>query len=265
MGFFYFFLGLGGLLLLTLILTLKQHFERRARLPFVADETLFSPSQGLFLGVLEQAMGHGYRVFGRVRVAEVIGLQPRLDRDSRRRAYALLGDRQFDFLVCAAGTGAIVCAVNLEPRSRLGRWSTRDPLEQICAAAGLPFVRVREADDYVVAEVARRLREAIQALRPPVEKSMEPPRPAPGEAQYSLSEVAVEDEREPRLTPVHVRSGVVMPTSEVPPRPPTPPVESAPRRDPTLVMSGDLDLGPAFHIDDSLIVEDERPAWGRRS
>lgn len=265
MGHFYFLLGLGGLLLLALTLNLLRSFGRRTRLPFVADETLFSPSQLVFLGVLERALGPDCRVFGRVRVAEVIGLRPRLDRAARRRAYAQLGDRQFDFLVCVAGTGAILCAVNLEPRPRLGPWSGRDPLEPICAAAGLPLVRVREADDYAVAEVARRIRSAIQSLRPPPQPAAPPPPRVPTEARYSLSEVTLEDEREPRLRPVRPRPAAVRPAPDPSPRPPAPPAGPATRREPTLAVAGDLDQGPVFRIGGSLNLEDDRPGRGRRS
>ena len=262
MGHLYFLLGLGGLLILALTLSLLRRFGRRTRQPFIADETLFSPPQLRFLGVLERAMGPHCRVFGRVRVAEVIGVRPRLDRDTRRRAYAQLGDRQFDFLVCDAETISILCAVNLEPRSRLRPWSRRDPLEPICAAAGLPFVRVREADDYAVTDVARRIQDAIQALRPPVQQTAAPPPPRPQvEVSYTLSEVALEDEREPRLRPVPPHPAVAGPAAESLP----PATAAARRREPTLAVAGDLDLGPTFRIGGNLNLEEERPARGRRT
>lgn len=261
MGHFYFLLGLGVLLLLALTLSLLKHFGRRTRQPFVVDETLFSPSQLLLLGVLERAVGPHSRVFGRVRAVEVIGLRPRLDRATRRRAYAQLGDRQFDFLICTAETGAILCAVNLEPRSRFGRWSGRDPLEPICAAAGLPFVRVGEANDYAVNEVARLIRTAIQALRPAIQETAAPPGRTSDEASYTLSEVALEDEREPRLRPSRTSPPVVRPTSKQVLQP----IEPATRREPTLAVAGDLDLGPAFRIGSSFDLEDDRSERGRRS
>jgi hypothetical protein len=259
-GFFYFLLGLGGLLILSLVLSLRRRFGRRGRLPFVVDEALFSPSQRDFMAVLERAIGQDYRVFGRVRAAEVIGLRPRLDRATRRRAYALIGDRQFDFLICAATTGSIVCAVNLAPRSRLGRPPSRNTLDRICTAAGLPFVCLREADSYREAEVARCVQEAIHVLRPPVRPVAEALRQPPGEARYSLMEVTIDDAREPRLIPSRVRSDPPAPaTGLVSPMPHVAPAESVPRREPTLAVPGDLDLGPAFHIDGGMELEEDRP------
>lgn len=278
MGHFYFLLGLAGLLLLALILSLHRRFGRRARWPYVADEVLFSPPQRAFLAVLERALGSDYRVYGRVRVAEVIGLRRRLDRAARRRAYARLGERQFDFLVCRAGSGAIACAVNLLPRARLGRGLRPDTLERVCLAAGLPFVRLREADDYVEAELAQRVHAAMAAmaaLRPPAQPSVErgqPARPAPPDVHHSLSEVSVEDAREPRLRPVRAHPRAAPPAAPAP-TPATSPAVSpavpaaaapAPRIEPTLTAAGDLDPGPAFHIDEGLEHEDDRSLRRRR-
>lgn len=288
MGHFYFLLVLGGLLLLAFALHLQRRFGRRARLPFVADQTLFTPPQWAFLAVLEPALGPEYRVYGRVRVAEVIGLRPRLDRAVRRRAWARLGDRQFDFLVCVAATGAIACAVNLAPRSRLGRPPPRDSLDRICAVAGLPLVRWREADDYPPGEVRQRLCEAIEARRagplpapvPTAAPTTTPTlTPAPARSVAALprrattpsgvSAVLLEDAREPRLRPppVRPRAAVTAATPAPPPAPaalavvaaPAVPAESAalpasqaPRIEPTLAGHGDLDPGPEFHIDGAL-------------
>jgi len=285
-GHFYFLLGLGGLLLLAFGLHLHRRFGRRARLPFVLDEALFTPSQRAFLAVLERALGADFRVYGRVRVAEVIALRPRLDRAARRRAWALLGDRQFDFLVCAAATGAIVGAVNLAPRSRRGRPPPRDALDRICAAAGLPFVRVREADDYAAAGLTERLFAVMQTSARPVPASPVPVLGAPPRREappdlHTLSEVVLEDAREPRLRCVAARpraptpAAVRVPAVTVVPVLPTAPVAPAvlpapqpPRREPTLAGSGDLDPGPAFQVNGGLDDEDgqdDRPvrAWRR--
>jgi hypothetical protein len=288
-GHFYFLLGLGGLLLLAFGLHLHRRFGRRGRLPFVLDQALFTPPQRAFLAVLERALGADFRVYGRVRVAEVIALRPRLDRAARRRAWALLGDRQFDFLICAAATGAIVGAVNLAPRSRRGRPPPRDALDRICAAAGLPFVRVREADDYAAAGLTDRLVQAMQPQDQPVPappvpgpvRSAPPPRREAAPDLHTLSEVVVEDAREPRLrsvaarprapTPTAVRVAAVAVVPVLPAAPAAPavlPATQPPRREPTLAGPGDLDPGPAFQVNGGLEEEDDqdgRPAraWRR--
>lgn len=165
MGHFYVLLGLFILLAALATWRLVQGLRRGRRLPYVADPVLFSPEQRRFLEVLERAVGKGYRVYGMVRVADVVGLRPKLDRRSRQRAYERLGDRRFDFLVCTQSNTAIACAVNLAPKSRLRSRAPRDGLDRVCAAAGLPFVRFRESDAYSVLEIEERVFGAMHAVR----------------------------------------------------------------------------------------------------
>jgi hypothetical protein len=267
LGYFYVLLGLGLLVLLAFLLSLRKRLGRRYRLPYVVDEALFPPAQRAFLVVLERAVGRDYRVYGRVRAVDVIGLRrrPRLDRRSRRRALERLWNWHFDFLICSPQTGAILCAVNLAPRSRLRRGPPRNALDQICAAAELPFVRFSEADTYRVAEIAPPIFAAMASRRPPAAKVEVPALPAevPGELQevlQGLSNVMVADGRPARVTSLSVvaTSGerAVQSVSSVPAAPA--------RREPTLVGDGDVDLGPAFHIDGDL-EDDDRPVRVRRS
>lgn len=163
MGHFYFLLALAILVLAAFLLSLRSSLRRQFGLPYVVDETLFTPAQRAFKAALERAVGKDYVVYGRVRVADVVGLRPRLSRRDRERALDRLGERLFDFLVCRRDTMAIHCAVNLAPRSRLRRQPGRDVLNRICAAAGLPFVRFRETDVYSVVEIEEAVFAAVQA------------------------------------------------------------------------------------------------------
>jgi hypothetical protein len=250
---FYFLLGLAALVLVAFVFSLRRSLARRHRLPYVADDALFTPDQLAFLAVLERAVGDGYRVYGKVRAAEVIGVSRRADRRSRERAYARINDRSFDFLVCTAETGAIGCAVNLAPRSRFRKRPPRDALAGVCAAARLPFVQFRESDIYSVVDIEEQVFAAMHAVR--IDPKAEvPPRRETQAALNGLSEVIGEDDREPRLTPVPMRED----RRAEPPRfvPKTvkaaPQVEERPRTEPRLALEEDFDDGPAFSIDDDL-------------
>jgi len=267
LGYFYVLLGLGGLVLLAFILSLRKRLGRRYRLPYVVDELLFPPAQRAFLAVLERAVGSDYRVYGRVRAVDVIGLRrrPRLDRRSRRRALERLWNWHFDFLICSAQTGAILCAVNLAPRSRLRRGPPHRALDQICAAAELPFVCFVEADTYRVAEIAPPVLAALASRRPPAaEIEVQLPAEVPGELRevlHGLSQVMVDDGRQARGKPLPAPAKPKERTTQPPSN--TPLEVVVPRREPTLVGDGDVDLGPIFSIDDDLH-EDERPVRARR-
>lgn len=270
-GHFYVLLGLGVLVLLAFAWSLVRRFGRRHRLPYVADQTLFSPAQQAFLPVLERALGRGYRVYGKVRVADVLGVRPRIGRQARRRAYARLGARRFDFVVCTAGTSAFVCAVNLSPRSRLGLRPSRDRLDRICAAARLPFVRFREGDRYSVVEVEEQVFGAIHALRLQA-KDSEPPRAETQEALEHLSAAISGDQDggkavgKPRWrrgaaaaksagsdSAAETEGG---PTSVKPER--TEPVLA-----PILNAGAEVDEGPRFRIDGDLELDDRPHRLGQ--
>jgi hypothetical protein len=266
LGFFYLLLMLGVWLLLALILRLHKQYGHSYRLPYEADTVLFTPGQLALLAVLERVLGRDYRVYGRVRVVDVIGLRPRprLNRAARRRAWARLGDRQFDFLVCMARTGTICCAVNLTPRPRPWSWPVRDSLEAICAAAGLPLVQLREGDVYAAPQLALRLREAM-SVRLPAPVPTPPPVQDPWDDAED-EETAEADAILSDLSEVLAREGLPPQLRSVAP-PPAAPVQAAPaatvaveptRVEPTLSSVGDLDLGPEFRIDADL-EDDEQP------
>jgi hypothetical protein len=162
MAHFYFLLGLGAVAFLAFLLSVRRSLRSRFRLPYSADKTLFTPAQRAFKSVLEQAVGTDYRVYGRVRMADIIGLQAGLSRREQERAQVRLGARSFDFLICTPDTTAIVCAVNLSPRSRR-RKPPRDGVDQICTAARLPYVRFRESAVYSLADIADQI---FAAMRP---------------------------------------------------------------------------------------------------
>jgi len=257
-GYFYVLLGLGALVMLSFVIGLARSLMRRNRLPFVAERTLFTPQQLAFKAVLERAVGKDYLVYGRVRAAELVGPRRGLGRRRRERAYRLLGERVFDFVVCTAETSAIGCAVTLAPRSRLRRRPPHDRLDRICQAAGLPLVRFRESDVYSVVEIEEQVFAAMHAVRIQP-KAEEPKRKETREALEGLAEVISADDRRNGAAGRRrsERRGEAS-TSEQD-RPP-PQVIERPRTEPSLSVVGadhaDVDDdGPSFRI--TATIDDE--------
>lgn len=248
MEHFYFLIVLGVVVLLALLLNLASSMKQRSRLPYRVDERLFTTPQRAFKGVLERAVGKDYRIYGKIRVADVIGLRPRLSRRQQDRALERLGERCFDFLVCAAETDSILCAVNLAPRSRLRKPPSKDGLDRICAAARLPFVRFRQGDVYSVVEIEERIFAAMRA-RGGASKG---DGIAAEDAESVLRElsVVIDEERRPMRQP---QSAV----SRLEQRPPAPEGDPARarqvrRRDPIIQDHHVLDEGPTFRIEADL-------------
>ncbi|MGH8196269.1 MAG: DUF2726 domain-containing protein [Woeseiaceae bacterium] len=66
---------------------LKRSASAPIALPYVRKPALFSPAERSFLGALEQAAGNEYRVFGKVRIADVIERKRGLARSEWQRAF----------------------------------------------------------------------------------------------------------------------------------------------------------------------------------
>ena len=255
----YFLLGLGTLLLLSFLLSLRRSLSRRFRFPYQADETLFTPSQRAFQSLLEQAVGKHYRVYGKVRVSDIIGVRARLPRRDQERAYARLGDRCFDFVICRPETSAIACAVNLVPRSRLRTGLPRDRLDRICDAACLPFARFRESDHYDLREIQERLAAAMQRrITAASDDEIRPDEAA--DALKHLSAGILRTEREspapgqPR--PVSLRKTAPAPVLAAAVQDSATADEPAPRLEPVILDHHGIDDGPSFTLNGDL--DDER-------
>ena len=63
----------GGIFfVLTLLLIFLQRNKENGALSYHKQPLLFSPAERSFLGVLELALGDNYRVYGKVRIADVL-------------------------------------------------------------------------------------------------------------------------------------------------------------------------------------------------
>lgn len=118
--------------------------------PYLPVSALFSAAERSFLGVLDQAVGPGYRVFGKVRVADVAMARPGLGRSAGQGALNRIAYKHFDFVVCRSSDLSIVCAVELNDASHSSRRSrSRDDfLLKVCQAVGIPLLTVPARQAY---------------------------------------------------------------------------------------------------------------------
>ena len=133
-----------------------------ATFPYDKHKTLFTAAERSFLGVLDQALGPDYRVFGKIRIADVIKVRGGASRQSWQAAFNRISAKHFDFLICTAGDLSVRAAIELDDRShKQAKRKTRDEfLEGACEAAGLPLIRIPAKRSYALAEV----REALSSV-----------------------------------------------------------------------------------------------------
>lgn len=135
----------------------KADYENRAR--------LFTPAERSFLGVLEQALDSRYRVFGKVRLGDLIKPAEGLDAGKRTSALNRINQKHVDFVVCTANELALVGALELDDRTH-GRGDRTDRdgfVDQALATAGIPLLRFPAQNGYAVQEVRARLAEMMPA------------------------------------------------------------------------------------------------------
>lgn len=126
--------------------------------PYETRGTLFSPAERSFFGVLEQAVGERYRIFGKVRLADVIKARTQ-DKSEWRRAFNAISAKHVDFVLCDPKDTRIVAVVELDDRSHeKGERRARDDfLERALAASGVKLLRFPAKAGYSLEEMRQRL------------------------------------------------------------------------------------------------------------
>lgn len=109
--------------------------------PYVAALGLFTPAERAFLRQLEAALqGQPYRVFGKVRLGDLLEVEKGLAKGARRGALNRISSKHVDFVVCSASDVRVACAIELDDKThRRTDRKLRDAfLERALEAAGVP-------------------------------------------------------------------------------------------------------------------------------
>ncbi len=144
---------------LFVLLALARGGKGAVTYPYVAMPGLFTETESRFLRALEQAAPE-HRVFGKVRVADVIRVRKGLSSSARTSALNRITSKHVDFVLCRPHDLSVVCAVELDDKTheRKDRRARDVFLENALAAAEVPLVRVKTAKSYDTDELQNLLR-----------------------------------------------------------------------------------------------------------
>jgi hypothetical protein len=133
--------------------------EVRPTSPYVRSAHLFSPAERSFLQVLDQVVGDNARIFGKVRVADVVVPGEGITGSGRKEAYHKVSGHRFDFLLCNRNDLSVICAIALDDgiRRLKGTSHTTAFLSEVCHAAGVPLIHVPARIASAVDEVRKLL------------------------------------------------------------------------------------------------------------
>jgi len=132
--------------------------QRRSGAPvsadYVAKESPFTAAEARFLRVLDDALGEEYRVFAKVRLADLLDVHG--ERGAAwLRAFNQISAKHIDFVVCRRETLEMVVAVELDDRSHNApERQRRDAfVDRVFATAELPLVRIPVRRAYLPDEI----------------------------------------------------------------------------------------------------------------
>jgi hypothetical protein len=113
----------------------QLHYRRRP--------ALFTPAERSFAGVLDQVLDTRYRVYGKVRVADLIEPLPTKDRRIWQKAFNRISAKHFDFVICNSSDLVPVVVIELDDSShqKAKRQQRDEMLQQICGQVQLPLIR----------------------------------------------------------------------------------------------------------------------------
>ena len=135
----------------------------KEKFPYKKSSALFSPAERSFLGTLDLALGSDYRVFGKVRIADVVTVSGTVGKSAWQTAFNRICAKHFDYVVCESRTLQIVCVIELNDKSHSAhKRQLRDQfVNNLCKSIGLPLITIQASMGYVLPELRDKIKAAI--------------------------------------------------------------------------------------------------------
>jgi very-short-patch-repair endonuclease len=156
------------LLLLLVVAVALALFKKKAGkgpldFPYQSKDVLCSPAERSFLGALDKILEKSYRVFAKVRLADIVDIQQGLSASARQSAFNRISGKHIDFIVCNANDLSIIGAIELDDKThRAKRRQERDQfLDKTLEAAGVPLLRIKAQSAYSIKEISSSLDSAF--------------------------------------------------------------------------------------------------------
>lgn len=170
-----------AVIVLCILAALKSKLPiKDAGLFFDSTGPLFTPAERSFLGVLEQVLDNRYRVFGKVRLGDLVKPAKGLSKSRSATASNKVRQKHVDFVICSATDLTVMGVVELDDQSH-GRKDRafRDAfVDEALATAKIPIAHFSAKKGYAIQEVRATLYTAfsISALpaRPITSKEVPP-------------------------------------------------------------------------------------------
>jgi len=160
--------------ILKFVLTILK--QKPSTFPYESAGILLSPAERSFFGVLEQALGNTYRIFCKVRLADVLSVKK--GAANWQTAFNRIQSKHLDFVICNPADFSILLAIELDDQSheKPSRQERDDFVDKALETAGVRLVRFTAKRSYSIQEIQNALTNdnATKTVESPVPTSNEP-------------------------------------------------------------------------------------------
>ena len=153
-------------LLLFVIAKNKKAQSTESGFSYKKTPLLFTPAERSFFGVLEQAVGKDFRLFGKVRVADVLAPIDGLNKSAWQTAFNKINRKHFDFVLCSTDDLSVLCAIEFDDKThqQKNRQDRDEFLASACIAAGVPLISFQAKHSYSASEVSAKIAEVLSGI-----------------------------------------------------------------------------------------------------
>lgn len=125
------------------------------------QDALLTPAERSFFGVLEQVAGSQFRLFAKVRLADIVNVKPARgeNRSGWQSALNRITSKHVDFVLCDQKSFRIVGIVELDDKShrRSDREERDDFLDAALQQADIPILRIPARSSYSTNELRNQI------------------------------------------------------------------------------------------------------------
>lgn len=129
-------------------------------------DSVFTPAERSFYGVLKQCVDGETEILAKVRVADVLKPQRDVGKGAWQAAFNKISRKHFDFLLCRKSDLSVICGIELNDKSHKNkeRRGRDNFLQLVCTSAKLPLVMINAQASYNISEIKQTLSVHIPAL-----------------------------------------------------------------------------------------------------
>ena len=134
--------------------------------PYQTKNSLCSPAERSFLGVLEQLFSDKYRILLKVRLADLIEIEKGVSKSHRQSAVNRISRKHVDFVVCGKDDLSILGVIELDDQShKAAKRQERDSfLDSAMNASGIPILHIQAQKTYSISDIWQQLQNSFEFL-----------------------------------------------------------------------------------------------------